>query len=133
MLTQIQLDGLVLDVVHKRVKYLRLSVHPPVGQVRISAPLRMSANTIREFVISKREWIHRQQQRLRSREAPAPYAYVDDEMHSVWGAQYRLKVVEHDAAPFVEMIDQTLLLHVLPGSNGGTGQLPLAPTLQEEV
>ena len=54
MLTQIQLDDVVVDVVHKRVKYLRLSVHPPIGQVRISAPLRMGAETIRRFVASKR-------------------------------------------------------------------------------
>jgi len=114
MLTQIKLDDVVLDVVHKRIKYLRLSVHPPVGQVRISAPLRMSANTIREFVISKRDWIHRQQQKLRARDTQAPHTYLDDEIHSVWGEPYRLRIVEQDAAPFVEVSDQTLLLHVLP-------------------
>lgn len=118
MLTQIQLDDVVLDVVHKKIRYLRLSVHPPIGQVRVSAPLRMSANTIRQFVISKRDWIHRQQQKLRSREPHPAYAYLDDEMHSVWGEQYRLKLVEQDADPFVEVRDQTLLLHVLSGSSG---------------
>jgi hypothetical protein len=118
MLTQIQVDDVVLDVVHKRIKYLRLSVHPPIGQVRVSAPLRTSANTIRQFVISKRDWIHRQQQKLRSRHVQAPYAYIDGEMHSVWGELYRLKIVEQDTPPFVDVSDQTLLIHVLPGWSG---------------
>jgi hypothetical protein len=122
MLTQIQLDDVVLDVVHKRVRYLRLSVHPPTGQVRISAPLRMSTKTIREFVVSKLDWIHRQQQRLRSRRQVTPCAYLDDERHFVWGEEHVLKVVEEDAAPFVELRDRTLLLHTRLGSVAGERQ-----------
>ena len=112
MLTQIQLDDVVVDVVHKRVKYLRLSVHPPIGQVRISAPLRMGAETIRRFVVSKRDWIRQQQEKLQSRQPHVPCAYLDDEIHMVWGRECVLKVVATDGRPFVELADQTLLLHI---------------------
>ena len=114
---RIQLDDVVLDVVHKRVKYLRLSVHPPIGQVRISAPLRMSTRAIHEFVASKLDWIRRQQQRLRSRVHIAPHAYVDDERHSVWGEEHLLRVVEQDAPPSVELRDGILYLRARPGSS----------------
>ena len=112
MLTQIQLDDVVVDVVHKKVKYLRLSVHPPIGQVRISAPLRMGAETIRRFVASKRDWIRQQQEKLQSRQPHVPCAYLDDEIHMVWGRECVLKVVATDGRPFVELADQTLLLHI---------------------
>ena len=117
MLTQIQLDDVVVDVVHKRVKYLRLSVHPPIGQVRISAPLRMGAETIRRFVASKRDWIRQQQEKLQSRQPHVPCAYLDDEIHMVWGRECVLKVVATDGRPFVELVDQALLLHVHPASS----------------
>jgi len=77
----------------------------------------MSAHTIRSFVVTKLDWIRRQQKTLQARELPAPYAYLDDEIHLVWGEEYRLKVVEQDAAPFVELRDQTLLLQIGRGSS----------------
>ena len=117
MLKQFLLDDVVIDVVRKRVKYLHLSVHPPRGEVRISAPLRMSHRAIDEFVVSKLDWIHRQQQRLRSRVPIVPHAYLDDERHLVWGEEHRLKVVEQDAVPRVELSAGILRLHTRPGSS----------------
>ena len=117
MLTQIHLGDVVVDVVHKRVKYLRLSVHPPIGQVRISAPLRMGAETIRRFVVSKRDWIRQQQEKLQSRQPHVPCAYLDDEIHMVWGRECMLEVVATDGRPFVELADQTLLLHIHSASS----------------
>jgi len=114
MLQQLHLDDVVL--VRKRVKYLRLSVHPPIGQVRVSAPLRMSAEAIRQFVASKQDWIRRQQQKLQSRQPHVPSAYVDDETHVVWGRECVLELVADGRRPFVELKDQTLLLHIHPES-----------------
>ena len=53
MATQIQLGDIAVDVVLKDIKNVHLSVHPPTGRVRISAPQRMSLDTIRVFAISK--------------------------------------------------------------------------------
>lgn len=52
MSTQIKLGDIVLDVIKKDIKHLHLSVYPPTGRVRISAPLRMHTDTIRIFAIS---------------------------------------------------------------------------------
>jgi predicted metal-dependent hydrolase len=107
----------VLELTRKRVKHLRLSVHPPVGAVRVSAPLRMSSDTIRSFVLSRLDWIRRQQQALQASERPASWAYLDGERHLVWGQPYPLVVVEQDARPVVELKDGTLHLRVRPGSS----------------
>ena len=53
MASQIQLGDIAVDVVLKDIKNVHLSVYPPTGRVRISAPKRMSLDTIRVFAISK--------------------------------------------------------------------------------
>ena len=40
MTTQIELGDITVDVVLKDIKNIHLSVYPPAGRVRISAPLR---------------------------------------------------------------------------------------------
>ena len=98
MATQIELGDIAVDVVLKDIKNVHLSVYPPTGRVRISAPSRMSLDTIRVFAISKLGWIKQQQKKLREQERETPREYLDRESHYVWGKRYLLKVVESDAA-----------------------------------
>lgn len=116
MVRQMQLGGIAVDVVLKDIKNVHLSVYPPTGRVRISAPSRMSLDTIRVFAISKLGWIKQQQKKLRTQERETPREYLDRESHYVWGRRYLLKVVEQDAAPAVELRHSKLLLHIRPGS-----------------
>jgi predicted metal-dependent hydrolase len=116
MVRQIKLGGINLDVVKKDIKNVHLSVYPPAGRVRISAPLRMNLDTIRVFAISKLEWIRKQQQKLRSQEREAPREYLDRESHYLWGRRYLLEVIEREAAPRVELKHGRLLLQVRPGT-----------------
>ena len=90
-------------MVQKDIKNVHLSVYPPNGRVRLSAPLRMSAETIRVFAASKIGWIKKQQAKLRRREREPPREYLDRESHYVWGKRYLLKVVEDEVAPSVEV------------------------------
>ena len=66
MTATIDLGGITVEVVKKDIKNVHLSVYPPSGRVRISAPLRMKLDTIRIFAISKLGWIKQQQTKLRS-------------------------------------------------------------------
>lgn len=126
MVTQIELGGIVLDVVKKDIQNVHLSVYPPFGKVRISAPLRMNTDTIRVFAISKLGWILQQQQKLRAQERETPREYLDRESHYVWGRRYLLKVVEADAAPSVQIQHGTLLLRVRPGADEATREAVVA-------
>ena len=58
---KMMLGKMSVDVVQKDIKNIHLSVHPPTGRVRISAPLRIDLDTIRIFAISKINWIKKQQ------------------------------------------------------------------------
>ena len=68
MASQIKLGDIAVDVVLKDIKNVHLSVYPPTGRVRISAPMRMREDTIRVFAISKLDWIKQQQKKLREQE-----------------------------------------------------------------
>lgn len=133
MVTQIDLGGIVLDVIKKNIKNIHLSVYPPSGKVRISAPLRMNTDTIRVFAISKLGWIKQQQKKLRAQERETPREYLDRESHYVWGKRYLLKVVEKDAAPEVSVKHDTLLLRVRPGSSEEKKQAVLEEWYREQL
>ncbi len=113
---QIALGEITVDVVQKDIKNIHLSVYPPNGRVHISAPLRMSADTIRVFAISKLGWIKQQQRKLREQERETPREYLDRESHYVWGKRYLLNVVEIDQPPGVELKHSRMLLRARPGS-----------------
>lgn len=89
--TKIKLGEIVVHVVKKDIKNLHLSVYPPTGSVRNSAPLRTKLDTIRIFVISKLDWIKRQQNKQMDQERESPREYLDRESHYLWGKRYYLK------------------------------------------
>ena len=63
MATQLELGDISVDVEFKDIKNVHLSVYPPTGRVRISAPSRMSLDTVRVYAISKLGWIKQQQKK----------------------------------------------------------------------
>lgn len=120
MASQLKLGEIAVDVVRKNIKHLHLSVHPPTGQVRISAPSRMNEDTIRVFALSKLDWIKRHQKELQQQERETPRDYIDRESHYVWGKRYLLTVREDRRPPSVDLKHSRMVLSVRPGS--GTKQ-----------
>ena len=116
MATQIKLGDIVVDVLQKDIKNIHLSVYPPTGKVRISAPLRMDIDTIRVFAITKLGWIKSQQKKLLEQERETPREYLDCESHYLWGKRYLLNVVEKDAAPEVELKHNKMLFQIRPAT-----------------
>lgn len=104
-------------MVFKDIQNVHLSVYPPTGRVRISAPSRMSLDTIRVFAISKLAWIKQQQKKLREQDRETPREYVDRESHYVWGKRYLLTVREEDRAPLVTLRHSRMVLRVRPGTD----------------
>jgi len=123
MAETIDLGDIKVEVVKKDIKNIHLSVYPPAGRVRISAPSRMSLDTIRVFVISKLGWIKQQQQKFQSQARETPREYLDRESHYVWGKRYLLRVIESDTAPAVELKHSRMFLHVRPGTDAVKKQI----------
>jgi predicted metal-dependent hydrolase len=116
MVIQIKLGEIAVDVTRKDIKNVHLSVYPPTGKVRISAPLRMNLETIRVFAISKLRWIRQQQKKVIEQEREPPREYLDRESHYVWGKRYLLKVVEKQAPPAVELRHSKMILQIRPAA-----------------
>lgn len=115
--TMIKLGEIVVHVVKKDIKNLHLSVYPPTGSVRISAPLRTKLDAIRIFVISKLDWIKRQRNKQLDQERESPREYLDRESHYLWGKRYLLKVIEEDSFPKVELKHRQIYLRVCGGAS----------------
>jgi predicted metal-dependent hydrolase len=133
MVTHFDLGDIAVDVVQKDIKNIHLSVYPPSGKVRISAPLRMDIDTIRVFAITKLDWIKRQQQKLRDQARETPREYLNRESHYVWGKRYLLKVVEKDTAPEIELKHNKMLLHIRSVTSDGRKQEILEAWYREQL
>ena len=133
MVTQIALGDILVDVVKKDIKNIHLSVYPPSGKVRLSAPLRMENDTIRVFALSKLGWIRQQQKKLCEQERETPREYLDRESHYFWGKRYLLKIVEREAVPTVEWTHHEILLQVRPGSSDAKKQEVLEEWYREAL
>jgi predicted metal-dependent hydrolase len=114
MTAQLNLGGISVEVVFKDIKNLHLSVYPPTGRVRISAPERMKLDTIRIYAISKLNWIKRQRTRLQGQERETPREFLDRESHYVWGRRYLLQIIETEAASSVQLCHGKMFLRVHP-------------------
>ncbi|MCK9266720.1 M48 family metallopeptidase [bacterium] len=104
-------------VIRKNVKNLHLSVLPPMGKVRVTAPIFMKADAIRMLLATRLSWIKKQQAKFRAQERQTPREYVSGETHYYWGKKYRLEVVYQDKPPYVQLKGKNkIILCVRPGS-----------------
>lgn len=114
---QIEVDGLVVSVVRKKIKNLHLAVYPPDGRVRVAAPLLVDDEAVRLAVISRLAWIRRQQEKFAQQERQTPREYVSGESHYFLGARYRLILIEQSGAGRVEIRNRQFIdLYVRPDS-----------------
>jgi predicted metal-dependent hydrolase len=133
MATQVLLGDIAVDVVFKDIKNIHLSVYPPDGKVRISAPMRMNLDTIRVYAISKLGWIKQQQKKLREQDRETPREYLDRESHYVWGNRYLLKVTEKDAIPKVDLNHNNIHLQARPATSQKKRQAILEDWYRERI
>jgi predicted metal-dependent hydrolase len=133
MTTTLRLGDIVADVVLKDIKNVHLSVYPPSGRVRISAPERMNLDTVRVFAISKIDWIREQQTKLRAQERETPREYLDRETHYVWGGRYLLRLDERDQAPAVSLVHGRIFLAVRPGTGTAAKEAAIAHWYRDQV
>jgi len=112
------IGALALQVNRKAIKNLHISVLPPDGKVRVSAPRHLSDTAIRMAVISRIPWIKRQQKDFSEQPRQSERQLVSGETHYVWGRRYRLDVIERQGRHEVVIKGTTRLqLYVTPGTS----------------
>jgi predicted metal-dependent hydrolase len=133
MTTTLHLGDIVAEVVLKDIKNVHLSVHPPSGRVRISAPERMNIDAVRVFAIAKLDWIRKQQTKLRQQEREPSREYLDRESHFIWGRRYLLDVVQRDQSSLVTVKHGRLVLTIHPGAGATTKEAAIAHWYRDQV
>jgi predicted metal-dependent hydrolase len=93
--------GIEALVLRKKVKNLHLNVLPPLGKVRVTAPLAMADEAVRIFLATRISWIKRQQENFKGQERQTLREYVGGESHYFFGRRYRLDIVYDDIKPKV--------------------------------
>lgn len=92
MHTEIKIGNITADVTLKDIKNIHLSVYPPTGRVRISAPARMDLERIRLYAISRLGWIRKQQAAFANQRREERRRFVDRESHYLFGKRYLLRI-----------------------------------------
>jgi hypothetical protein len=107
---------LSVEVIHKAIKNLHISVHPPLGKVRVAAPLAMSEDAVRRAVVTRLGWVKRQRAAFVAQARSGAPEFVSGESHWLFGRRYRLQVVAHEGAGGVTMPGGgKILLRCRPG------------------
>lgn len=117
MVREMSLGDVSIDVVFKDIKNVHLSVYPPTGRVRVSAPKHMTVDTVRLFAISKIGWIKMHQRIKRAQERETPREYLERESHYLWGRRYLLRICDSDERATVKLNSRALELHVAPSAS----------------
>lgn len=95
----ITVSGLIVEVVRKPIKNLHLGVYPPLGRVRVAAPLTVDDEAVRLAVVGKLGWIKRQRAKFQAQPRQSERLMVSGESHYFLGRRYRLRVHETTGVP----------------------------------
>lgn len=92
--TTLAVSDLMVELVRKDIKNIHLSVLPPDGRVRLSAPLGMTEDNARLAVVTRWSWIRKKQKEFSSQRREAFREYVNGESHYFDGQKYLLSLVD---------------------------------------
>lgn len=106
----INVNGIEVEVAKKKVKNIRLTIYPSTGAVRISAPLKVSDEFIRQFVESKLKWIEKHKEKILKAERKNERQYISGEDIYLWGRKYKL-IVLPSINNKVEISGDNIILH----------------------
>lgn len=105
-----------IEVIKKKIKNMHLSVLPPDGDVRISAPIDISDEAIELFAVSRIAWIKKQIKKFEDQPRQTEREYVSGESHYFFGKRYRLEVKHTNGNSKVEIQGNKILFTIKPES-----------------
>ncbi len=112
------MSGIRVEVVRKPIKNLHLSVHPPDGHVRVSAPSHMDDEAVRLAVVSKLCWIRRHQKTFADQPRQSQREMISGESHYFLGRCYRLTVTERNGPNRITLNGTSnLTMQLRPGTD----------------
>ena len=120
MAEHLSIGGFDVEVTKKDIKNIHLTVHPPTGVVKVSAPLDTDTQIVKAFDLSKLQWIKRHHQRLANQARESQRELINRESIHVWGQRYLLNIESYNGGDRVELKGKQLILRVRDNENTQT-------------
>ena len=108
----LSIANIEVDVYRKDIKNMHLSVYPPSGRVRLSAPKRTDLEVIRLFAISKLGWIKKHIKNFKAQPRETKRIFKSGESHFFEGNRYILEVKEGAPKNYVNIDGKKINLYV---------------------
>ena len=109
----IKIADIEVKVIRKKIKNLHLNILPPDGSVRVSAPLILSDDVIRSFIIKKLPWIKKYRDNFQAQLRQSKREFVSGESHYFKGQRYILKLQEAKRAN-IEIVNKKYIYFYVP-------------------
>ena len=114
---RLRVSDLQVEVLSKDIKNLHISIMPPDGRIRVSAPLNMSEESVRLAIVSKLSRIRREQKSFAAYIRESKKEMVSGESHFVDGNRYILELIEVNEVPSISIKKKkTIVLCARPNS-----------------
>ncbi|MDR2186179.1 MAG: M48 family metallopeptidase [Treponema sp.] len=120
MAEKLILGGVAIEVEYKQVKRLRMIVYPSDGRVRISAPVSAGPGIVRDFALSKLQWIEKHRTKFRSRARTGSTG--DDAVQYVWGEALPLEIIRRQGYRKIALSDGRIKMYIPPDCSAAKKQ-----------
>lgn len=125
--------GIPVAFFRKRVRYLRMVVCPPGGEVRVSVPWHVPEAEAVAFVRDRLDWIRSRIEAMRRVPRPAPCRYETGDAVEVFGEVAPLRVVEAEGRGLPRLEGGELVLPVRPGATEAERRVVFAVWLRARL
>jgi predicted metal-dependent hydrolase len=116
LIQEITVGEMVISLHRKAIKNLNISILPPEGSIRVSAPVNMPETMIRSAVIKRIPWIKDKQAQFQQQTRVSAREICSGESHYLWGKRYRLEVIERQGKHELMVEKDKLVLYVSPNT-----------------
>jgi predicted metal-dependent hydrolase len=107
-----QVAEITVNVTFKEIKNIHLSVHPPYGEVTLSAPPKYDLDTLRLYVVSRIDWLRERIIKFQKQERIPARKFINNETHFFLGQRYKLFLKETQGKQYIEKIVGRLIMHL---------------------
>jgi predicted metal-dependent hydrolase len=115
-MTELIIEDWSIEVEKKRIKNLHLRIYGSNGRIKVSAPLKMDLESIKNFVLSKREWIKKHCPKIQNQHLTITKQYISGEFHPFQGEEYKLLILSTDKKNHVLLKDGTIQVFISKSS-----------------
>lgn len=114
---QLDLSGIKVEVIRKKIKNINLVVYRSTGRVRVTMPQHISTKIVQEFISKRVKWIKKHLKIIESNPKRSVKKYLKGETHYFFGTPYKLAIKLANQKPSIQLEGEEMTLTVRPGSD----------------